>query len=290
MTQLNIKDFRIREGSSVKLSKWPTKQKPLYSSTEEYETSLAKYVEQLSDSQNMLYADNRYSLLLIFQAMDAAGKDSAIKHVLSGINPQGCQVSSFKQPSAEELDHDFLWRTTKQLPQRGCIGVFNRSYYEEVLAVRVHPEFLQAQGLAGMEGKSRKELWKGRYKSIVSHENHLVRNGTKVIKFYLHVSKDEQRERFLARLDDSKKNWKFSAADLKERALWKDYMNAYEECFRGTSTEAAPWYLIPADDKKNAHLIIAQVVLSTMKDFQLTYPPTSADDAKELKRLRAELV
>ena len=206
---------------------------------------------QLADRQNLLYAHDRYALLLIFQAMDAAGKDGVIKHVMSGINPQGCQVFSFKHPSATELDHDFLWRTTECLPERGRIGIFNRSYYEEVLIVRVHPEILQAQRLPdeALEGSG---IWKRRYQSIVDHERHLHRNGTRIVKFFLHLSKEEQARRFLARIDDPAKNWKFSAGDIAERARWKDYMRAYEECLEATSTEHAPWFIVPADDKQNA--------------------------------------
>jgi PPK2 family polyphosphate:nucleotide phosphotransferase len=235
-----------------------------------------------------MYADNRYALLLIFQAMDAAGKDGAIKHVMSGINPQGCQVYSFKHPSAEELDHDFLWRTTRDLPERGRIGIFNRSYYEEVLIVRVHPELLAAEGLPD-EDLSGEKFWSHRYRSIVDLERHLHRNGTIVVKFFLHISKAEQRRRFLARLDDPSKNWKFSAGDLAERARWKEYMSAYAACLEATSTEEAPWYIVPADDKKNARLIVSQIVLDTLAGLKLRYPVPTKPQLAALKRLRRQL-
>jgi PPK2 family polyphosphate:nucleotide phosphotransferase len=232
-------DFRARPGKSVRLKDWPTKVKPIYDDKETYEAMLLEQIASLRKLQERLYADNRYSLLLIFQAMDAAGKDSAIKHLMSGVNPQGCQV--FK------LDHDFLWRTTRCLPERGRIGIFNRSYYEEVLIVRVHPEILRAQCLP--EGPTGKRFWRNRYRSITDLEAHLDRNGTRILKLFLHISKDEQRKRFLKRIDEAEKNWKFSKADLAERALWKEYQQAYEDCFKATSTKQAPWYIVPADDK-----------------------------------------
>jgi len=228
-------------------------------------------------------------LLIIFQAMDAAGKDSAIKHVMSGINPQGCQVYSFKHPSAEELDHDFLWRTTRALPERGRIGIFNRSYYEEVLIVRVHPEILRAELLPD-ELLEEKDIWKERFRSILHLEKHLHQNGTRIIKFFLHISKEEQRKRFLKRIDDPEKNWKFSASDLAERKCWKDYMHAYEECLRATSTKECPWYIVPADDKPNARLIISKVILEALGSLKMSYPTLTADHAKELKGLRKQLV
>jgi PPK2 family polyphosphate:nucleotide phosphotransferase len=219
--------------------------------------------------------------------MDAAGKDGAIKHVMSGINPQGCQVFSFKHPSAEDLEHDFLWRTTVCLPERGRIGIFNRSYYEEVLIVRVHPEILQAQRLPAesLEG----DLWSGRYQSIVELEEHLHRNGTRIVKFFLHISKEEQRRRFLERIDQQEKNWKFSESDMQERELWKDYMKAYEECLRATSTHKAPWYVVPADDKHNARLIISQIIVDTLQSLDLSYPKADASRIQELRSLRRRL-
>jgi PPK2 family polyphosphate:nucleotide phosphotransferase len=220
--------------------------------------------------------------------MDAAGKDGVIKHVMSGINPQGCQVFSFKQPSSEELKHDFLWRTTRRLPERGRIGIFNRSYYEEVLIVRVHPEILRGQGLPA-ELLDEKTIWQERYHSIVNLEEHLHRNGTRIIKFFLHLSKDEQRKRFLDRIDEPDKNWKFSAADLEERKFWKDYMNAYETCLSATSTGHAPWYVVPADDKKNARLIVSQTILDALKKLKMAYPETTAEHRKELESIREQL-
>src|SRR5664279_5086538 len=252
--KISSKDFRVREGHAVNLRKWPTNVKPVYKSKEHYQELLGEHVAQLSSQQELLYASNRYAVLLIFQAMDAAGKDGVIKHVMSGVNPQGCQVFSFKHPSAEELAHDFLWRTTRCLPERGRIGIFNRSYYEEVLIVRVHPEILRAEAIPG-ELLADKNIWEKRFNSITNLEKHLHRNGTRVVKFFLHLSKEEQQQRFLQRLADPDKNWKFSEFDIAERARWKDYMAAYEDCLTATSTEHAPWYVVPADDKLNARLI-----------------------------------
>lgn len=283
--KIDTKAFRVPEGTSLHLKKWPTRIKSLYRSKEDYAQILADNVEKLSRRQNLLYAQNRYSVLLVFQAMDAAGKDSTIKHVLSGINPQGCQVHSFKHPSALELDHDFLWRTTRCLPERGHIGVFNRSYYEEVLIVRVHREILEAENLpAGI--KHDQEFWRHRFRSINDLEKHLHRNGTRIVKFFLHLSKEEQRQRFLARIDNPDKNWKFSLADIKERELWKEYMVAYEECLTATSTRRAPWYIVPADDKENARLIISQLILDTMESLKLEYPKPSPEHRRELLAIR----
>src|SRR6202142_690518 len=237
--KINSKDFRVRPGEKVKLEEWPTSVKPFCKSKEAYQKLLQDHVEQLSSLQQLHYASNRYALLLIFQGMDAGGKDGAIRHVMSGVNPQGCQVFSFKQPSADELEHDFLWRTTRCLPERGRIGIFNRSYYEEVLVVRVHPEILRSQGLSE-ELRDEKTIWKERYRSIVDLESHLYRNGTRTVKIFLHLSKDEQRKRFLARIDEPDKNWKFSLADIHERKFWKHYTKAYEECLEATSTHHAP--------------------------------------------------
>ncbi len=283
--KFRTKDFRVRAGSPVKLKKWPTKVKSCYKSPEHYETLLAEHIQELSQRQSLLYADNRYALLLIFQAMDAAGKDGAIKHVMSGVNPQGCQVYSFKHPSAEELEHDFLWRTTRCLPERGRIGIFNRSYYEEVLIVRVHPEILQAQAMPE-ETLQDKKFWDKRLTSITDLEKHLHRNGTRVIKFFLHLSKEEQRQRFLKRIDDPKRNWKFSADDIKERARWDDYQRAYEECLGATSTEHSPWFVVPADDKRNARLIISQVIVETLNELKMSYPKSDAKRKKELQSFR----
>jgi PPK2 family polyphosphate:nucleotide phosphotransferase len=286
---IKVKPFRVREGETVRLKKWPTRVKPFYRSKPDYEQLLARHISGLSALQNVLYAHGRYALLLIFQAMDAAGKDGAIKHVMSGVNPQGCQVFSFKHPSSQELDHDFLWRATRCLPERGRIGIFNRSYYEEVLIVRVHPEILRGEGLPD-EAIDDRKLWTHRYRSILDLEKHLHRNGTRIVKFFLHLSKEEQRRRFLARIDDPDKNWKFSRADLAERGYWTKYMNAYEACLSATSTRRAPWYIVPADDKENARLIISQVILDTLSDLKLHYPKTSPARRKELRAIRRQLV
>jgi PPK2 family polyphosphate:nucleotide phosphotransferase len=285
---IDTSPFRVREGRKVTLNHSPTRVRPFYDSKSEYEAMLAKHVAKLSEHQSRLYADHRYAVLLILQAMDAAGKDGLIKHVMSGVNPQGCQVFSFKHPSAEELDHDFLWRTTRDLPERGRIGIFNRSYYEEVLIVRVHPEILRAENLPDRDVE-RAELWKHRYRSIVEFERHLHRNGTRVVKFFLHVSKDEQRRRLLARLEDPDKNWKFDAGDLAERNRWSDYMRAYEKCLAATSTDAAPWYIVPADDKANARLIVSQVLVELLKGLKLRYPRVDSAKRKELRAIRQQL-
>ncbi len=286
--KITTNDFRVRPGKKIDLDRCPTSVRPLYKSKEEYAQLRAAHVEKLSALQNLLYASNQHSLLLIFQAMDAAGKDSAIKHVMSGINPQGCQVFSFQHPSAEELDHDFLWNATRKLPERGRIGIFNRSYYEEVLIVRVHPEILNGQSLPA-ELVNRKAIWRDRYESIVNLEGHLHRNGTRVVKFFLHLSKDEQRKRFLKRIDDPQKNWKFGSADIEERKYWKQYMNAYEECLSATSTKNAPWYVVPADDKENAQLLISQAVLETMSSLKMTYPEPTPERRAELQAIRTLL-
>jgi PPK2 family polyphosphate:nucleotide phosphotransferase len=289
MKKINPDDFRVRPGRHVDLSKWPTKGKPVYTSKDEYEELLREHIEKLSEQQNLLYADNRYALLLIFQAMDAAGKDSSIKHVMSGVNPQGCQVFSFKHPSTEELQHDFLWNATRRLPERGHIGIFNRSYYEEVLIVRVHRQILNNEDLPE-EVVDKKHFWRDRYRSIVNLEDHLHRNGTRVVKFFLHLSKGEQKKRFLKRIDDPEKNWKFSADDIKERKYWKQYMKAYEECLSATSTHAAPWYIVPADDKENTGLIISRIVLDALESLKMAYPRTSPQRRRELQAIRKQLV
>jgi PPK2 family polyphosphate:nucleotide phosphotransferase len=282
-------EFRVRPGEKIHLKQCPTIVEPLCSSKKLYKKTLKKHVEQLEDLQRLLYASNRYAVLLIFQAMDAAGKDGAIRHVMSGVNPQGCQVFSFKHPSASELEHDFLWRTTSCLPERGRIGIFNRSYYEEVLIVRVHPEILRSQGLPD-ERLDENTIWKERYRSIVDLETHLHRNGTRIIKFFLHLSKEEQRKRFLERIDDLDKNWKFSNADLQEREYWPAYMEAYEDCLTATSTIQAPWYIVPADNKENARLIISQVLVDTLKDLKMQYPKADTARREELRSIRKLLV
>jgi PPK2 family polyphosphate:nucleotide phosphotransferase len=286
--KINSKDFRVPEGADIKLRKWPTKVEPKYTSKQQYKKLLEQHVEQLSEQQQLLYSLNAQSLLLIFQAMDAAGKDGVIKHVMSGVNPQGCQVFSYKHPSANELQHDFLWRTTRDLPERGRIGIFNRSYYEEVLIVRVHPEILRNEGVAASP-LDEKTIWHQRYHSIVELERHLFRNDTRIIKFYLHLSPEEQRKRFLARIDAPQKNWKFSMADIEERKFWKHYMKAYEKCLSATSTEFAPWYIVPADDKANARLIVSRILLDTLQELKMSYPETSAARRRELLAIRKRL-
>jgi PPK2 family polyphosphate:nucleotide phosphotransferase len=288
LMKIESRAYRVSEGASVKLHKWATLAQPVYKSKRQYRKILESHVEQLSALQEAHYAANRYALLLIFQAMDAAGKDGAIRHVMSGINPQGCQVFSFKEPSAAEMEHDFLWRTTRVLPPRGYIGIFNRSYYEEVLIVRVHPKILRTE-LVDSSLYASDKVWKGRYASIVDFERHLHRNGTRIVKFFLHLSKDEQRKRFLARIDEPQKNWKFSMADIREREYWKEYMRAYEECLSATSTEIAPWYIVPADDKESARLIVSQVILDTFDAMGSSYPVIDAQQRRELRAMRRRL-
>jgi PPK2 family polyphosphate:nucleotide phosphotransferase len=287
--KINPKDFRVHQGAEVKLRKWPTKVAPAYRSEQHYQKLLAEHVARLSSLQQLLYASDNHAILLIFQAMDAAGKDGAIRHVMSGINPQGCQVFSFKHPSVAELQHDFLWRTTRALPERGKIGIFNRSYYEEVLIVRVHPEILRSEGLPDAPPRE-KTVWHDRYRSIAALERHLHDNGTRVIKFYLHLSKEEQRKRFLERIDDPEKNWKFSLADVAERRFWKQYMKAYEQCLSATSTDYASWYVVPADDKMNSRLIVSQILVDALEGLHMTYPKSSAERRRELLSIRKRLV
>lgn len=287
--KIKIEDFQVAPGKKLQLDKWPTRITPVYKSKEQYQAFLAEQVDALSELQQMHYAANRYAVLFIFQAMDAAGKDGAIKHVMSGINPQGCQVFSFKHPSAAELEHDFLWRTTPCLPERGHIGIFNRSYYEEVLIVRVHPEILHSQQLADKPDDDKK-VWQERFESIADMEKHLHRNGTRIVKFFLHLSEDEQRQRFLDRIDEPDKNWKLTLADIEERKFWPQYMQAYEACLSATSTKNAPWYVVPADDKENARLIISEIILETFKSLNLSYPEASAQHKQELQAIRKHLL
>jgi PPK2 family polyphosphate:nucleotide phosphotransferase len=286
--KIDAQQYRVVEGAKVKLRKWPTKVAPVYESDEDYHRLLTEHTEELRRLQELQYAHNTYSVLVIFQAMDAAGKDGAISHVMSGVNPQGCQVFSFKHPSAIELKHDFLWRTVQCLPERGRIGIFNRSYYEEVLIVRVHPEILKGEGLPPEEIADEK-TWRKRYQSIVDLERHLHRNGTRTVKFFLHLSKQEQRKRFLERIDDPTKNWKFSQADVEERAFWDKYMDAYEQCLGATSTDEAPWFVVPADDKKTARLIISQVLLDTFRGLKMSYPKPDPARRQELLKIRKKL-
>ncbi len=283
--KIKTKDYRVDARGEFDISKWPTDIDELYTSKKHYKEALAENIKELSDLQRILYAANDYSILIILQAMDAAGKDGIIRHVMSGVNPQGCQVFSFKHPSTNELEHDFLWRTTKALPERGRIGVFNRSYYEEVLVARVHPEILEAERIPELPAQE-DDVWKERFESILNFEKHIHRNGTRVIKIFLHMSKDEQRQRFLDRIDEEEKNWKFSQADIEERRYWNEYMKAFDSCIQNTATEHAPWYVVPADDKKNARLIVSQIILETLKDLKMSYPQTSDARQKELKQLR----
>ena len=283
--KIKSKDFQVRPGEKVELEEWPTIVKPFCKTKKEYQKLLGEHTAEMESLQRLHYASSRYALLLIFQAMDTAGKDGTIRHVMSGVNPQGCEVFSFKQPSAEELKHDFLWRTTCCLPERGRIGIFNRSYYEEVLVARVHPEILHGQGLPD-ELLDEKTIWEERYRSIVDLEAHLYRNGTRIIKFFLHLSKDEQRKRFLERIDEPDKNWKFSLADIHERNYWKDYMKAYEECLNATSTHHAPWYVVPADDKENARVIVSQIILDVFNELKMAYPKTTVERRQELESIR----
>jgi len=286
--KIRSKDFRVRAGDKVALEKWPTRVAPAYSSSDEYHALLAGQVAGLSAQQQLLYASDRHAVLMIFQAMDAAGKDGAIKHVMSGVNPQGCQVFSFKHPSPAELQHDFLWRTTRDLPERGRIGIFNRSYYEEVLIARVHPEILRGEGLPDRPAGG-KSIWKQRYRSIVDLERHLTENGTRIVKFFLHLSKQEQRKRFLQRIDDPGKNWKFSLADVEERKYWNDYMSVYGKCLEATSTAAAPWHVVPADDKENARLIVSRILLEALESLRMEFPKSNPRRRRELHRIRRRL-
>lgn len=283
--KINSHDYRVPQGKKLKLDEWPTIGKPVYKSKKHYRKLLEEHVDQLSALQRLHYASNRYALLIIFQGMDAGGKDGAIRHVMSGVNPQGCEVHSFKQPTPKELEHDFLWRTTCVLPERGRIGIFNRSYYEEVLVVRVHPELLLKQQLPE-DLRDEQHIWEERYRSIVDLEGHLHRNGTRIIKFFLHLSKDEQKRRFLERIDEADKNWKFSVGDIHERQYWKQYMDAYEKCLTATSSHHAPWYVVPADDKENARLIVSRVVLDCLSGLRMAYPRTTPKRKQELQEIR----
>jgi len=285
---IDVSRFRVPEGKRVDLKKWPTKVKPFYESREHYRLLLADHVDKLAQRQDLLYAHDRYALLVIFQAMDAAGKDSVIKHVMSGINPQGCKVFSFKAPTSDDLDHDYLWRCMKVLPNRGEIGIFNRSYYEEVLVVKVHPEYLGAQRLP--PGKVDKAFWERRYKTIRGFERHLARNGTMILKFFLNVSKEEQKKQFLERIDDPAKNWKFSSADVKERAHWKEYMDAYQSMIRATSAPHAPWYVVPADNKWYTRIVVAAAIIDALESLDLHYPPIDKAKLGELAASKKALL
>ena len=286
--KINSRQFRVPPGATIDMDKWPTTVEPYFKSKAQYHEILEKHLKDLSSRQNLHYASARYALLLIFQGMDAAGKDGAIRHVMSGVNPEGCEVYSFKQPSTEELKHDFLWRTTCRLPERGRIGIFNRSYYEEVLITRVHPEILDTQELP-QHARDDKHFWRDRYRSINELEAHLHRSGTEVIKFFLHLSKKEQARRFRERIDTPDKNWKFGAADMHERKYWKHYMQAYGECLAATSTQHAPWYAVPADDKHNARLIVSQIVTDAFDALKMAYPKSTPQRLRELRAIGKRL-
>ena len=285
---IRVEAFRIHEGEHVQLSKRETRVDPIYDSKKDYKKQLKQQVKELSKLQRKFYASDTYALLLIFQAMDTAGKDGAIRHVMSGVNPQGCQVTSFGHPSPIELDHEFFWRTSQHLPERGRIGIFNRSYYEEVLIVRVHPEILHAENLP--DETINGDIWFQRFDSINDHEKHLHRNGTRILKFFLHISPEQQRKRLLSRIDDPNKNWKFNPSDIKERASWDEYMDAYENCLSATSTECAPWYVVPADDKKNARLVVSRIILNTLENLDVNYPSLDAEALLEMNTVREGLL
>jgi PPK2 family polyphosphate:nucleotide phosphotransferase len=272
-------DFELKPGKHLNLTLQKTRIDDVYSDKEDYESKLKKLAKRIANMQELMYAQNRYALLVILQGMDTSGKDGITKNVFSAVNPVGLQVFSFKQPSAEELDHDFLWRTTLRLPEKGRIGIFNRSYYEEVLVVRVHPHFLDAQNLPPTEPDV---LWKQRYRSINSHEEHLIANGIRVVKVFLHISKGEQRQRLLDRINEADKNWKFNPGDVKERAHWDQYMQVYAAGLSATSTKHAPWHIVPADDKKNARLIVASIVAAELESLNLESPKLSDADREEM--------
>lgn len=277
--------FRIHAGKKLNLAKHATDFTGDYRDKTEAKADLAQNVERLAELQEVLYAQNKYALLIVLQAMDTAGKDGVIKHVMSGINPQGVQVASFKQPSTEELNHDFLWRISKNLPERGKIGVFNRSHYEDVLIVRVHPEILRSQPIPD-EMKNDKNIWKKRFEQIRSFEKHLVENGTHILKFFLHLSKAEQKKQFLERIDEPEKNWKFAAADIKERGFWDDYMSAYTKAIQATSTDDAPWYVVPADKKWFTRTAISEIIREKMESMKLEYPTVSKERMEGLREAR----
>jgi PPK2 family polyphosphate:nucleotide phosphotransferase len=286
--KIDSHDYRVKPGRTVNLDHWPTKVGPYFDSKAEYNKLIERHVAGLSARQNLHYASARSSLLLIFQGMDSAGKDGAIRHVMSGVNPEGCEVYSFKQPTAEELKHDFLWRTTCRLPERGRIGIFNRSYYEDVLIVRVHPEILHTENLPQYTLDDR-HFWRDRYRSINELEAHLHRNGTQIIKLFLNLSKKEQRQRFMDRIDEPEKNWKISAADIHERKSWSKYMKAYGQCLTATSTHHAPWYAVPADDKDNARLIVSQIIMDVFDGMKMAYPRSDPKRRRTLSSMRRQL-
>ncbi|MGJ8696016.1 MAG: PPK2 family polyphosphate kinase [Verrucomicrobiaceae bacterium] len=289
--KMELKDFCIDGSEKFRVEDFPTKIKPLYEDSEDYKEKLRELTKEIDDRQQEMYAHDRYSMLLVFQAMDAAGKDGTIRRAISGIDPHGVRVHSFKSPNHTELDHDFLWRTSKVLPRRGHMTVFNRSYYEEVLIVRVHPEILtKYQRVPEELTENLSEVWEGRYQSIREHEVHLARNGTRVMKFFLNVSKDEQCRRFVDRIDRAEKNWKFNEGDVKERAYWDDYMEAYEDAINATATKDAPWYCIPADDKLTMRLMVAEAILKEMNTLDVCYPQVSEERKAALAEFRKDLV
>ncbi len=285
--KIKIEDYRVAPDAEVKLNRWPTRIEAVYASKDEYKDLLEAHVKRMSDLQELLYATNSHAILVIFQAMDAAGKDGCIKHVMSGVNPQGCDVFSFTHPTPQELRHDFLWRTTRDLPERGKIAIFNRSYYEEVLIVRVHPEILFAEALP--DDGEEKRIWKERYRSINGLERHLTENGTRIVKIFLHVSREEQRKRLLDRILEPAKNWKIKPEDIAERAYWDDYRKAYEACLEATSSKEAPWYVVPADDKPTARLIVSQIILDLMESLDLKPPVVSDARKAELETMKHRL-
>lgn len=280
--------YRVKPGTKVQLKKYPTSDSGTYKDKHAAKAQLAKDITELQKLQDVFYAADSYSLLIIFQALDAAGKDGAIKHVMSGLNPQGCQVASFKSPSATELDHDYLWRCNIHLPERGRIGIFNRSYYEEVLAVRVHPEFLDAQKLPPILAGS--DIWKNRFEEINNYEKYLANNGTRIVKFFLNVSKEEQKNRFLERIENPNKNWKLSPSDVSERQHWDDYQKAYEDLLSQTSTPYAPWYIVPADKKWFSRTLIANVIVNELRQLKLSYPKVSPEQLAKIQESKAALL
>ena len=285
--KINATPFQVLGGKDVDLAQWVTRSEPLCKSKKAYRKALEDQVEALSEQQRLLYASNRHALLIVFQAMDTAGKDGAIRHVMSGVNPQGCQVFSFQHPSEQELQHDFLWRTTRDLPERGRIGIFNRSYYEEVLIARVHSSILLSEHIPDIPEDG--TVWEGRFRSIVDLERHLHINGTRIVKVFMHISKEEQRLRLLARIDEPEKNWKFSLADITERKHWDAYMQAYAQALSATSTADSPWFIVPADDKDNARLIVSQIVLDALQALKLSYPEVNSSQRQKLQAFRKQL-
>ncbi len=289
--KIDLEDFRVANGKSFRVTKAKTKVAKLYTDNQHYGTLIDQFREEIDELQQKMYAQDRHGMLLIFQAMDAAGKDSTIKHVMSGVNPQGVEVHAFQRPTQDELDHDYLWRTTRVLPPRGRIGIFNRSYYEEVLVCRVHPEIVtKIQRLPTETTRDLKKLFKHRLEDIFNFETYCIRNGIRIVKFFLNVSKEEQKKRFLARIDTPSKNWKFDDGDVRERGYWKEYMHAYQEAITATATERSPWYVIPADDKKNMRLIVSAAILHEMQGMKLEYPDLPSEQKVQLAEAKKLLL